>query len=122
MLYQCFGKDAYIVSYLFGYKMKMGKNDIMECGFPSRAVSKIMAKLEQQKVDYLMLEPRNNYYVDYQYENGNLNKYNALFEKAYNYMRISNRIDRMAEKLKQEILRENIKEKLGKIEKIIDEE
>ena len=122
MFYQCFGKDAYIVSYLFGYKMKMGKNDIMECGFPSRAVSKIMAKLEQQKVDYLMLEPRNNYYVDYQYENGNLNKYNALFEKAYNYMRISNRIDRMAEKLKQEILRENIKEKLGKIEKIIDEE
>ena len=120
--YHCYGKDAYIISYLFGYKMKMGKNDIMECGFPSRAVSKIMAKLEQQKVDYLMLEPRNNYYVDYQYENGNLNKYNALFEKAYNYMRISNRIDRMAEKLKQEILRENIKEKLGKIEKIIDEE
>ena len=120
--YHCYGKDAYIISYLFGYKLNLGKEKIMECGFPIQAISKVMARLEQQKVDYLILEPRNNYYEDNKSENGNLNEYNELFNKAYSYMRIVNRIDRISEALKLEITSENIKDKLRRIEEIINEE
>ena len=118
--YQCFGKDAYIIAYFFGYKMKMTK-DIMECGFPTRILSKVIAKLEQNKIDYLILNPRNNYEVDYKLENGNLNKYDKTFENAYSYMKISNRIDRINESLKLEINSKEIKEKIRKIEEIINE-
>ena len=118
--YQCFGKDAYIISYFFGYKMKLIK-ETMESGFPIRTLSKVMAKLEQQKIDYLILEPRNNYYIDFKLENGNLNKYDVVFKKAYNYMRISNRIDRICEGLKLEISSEKIIDKLKRIEEILNE-
>ena len=110
--YHCYGKDAYIISYLYGYKMKLINEEIMECGFPIRALAKIMSNLEQHKVDYLMLDPRNNYYEDYKFEHGNLNRYEKLFEKSYNYMRMSNRIDRISETLKLQITEKNIKEKL----------
>ena len=43
--------------------MKSVNEGIMECGFPIRTLTKIMASLEQHKVDYLMLEPRNNLYI-----------------------------------------------------------
>lgn len=119
--YKCYSKDAYIVAYLFGYKMKM-VNDVMECGFPTRILPKLMAKLEQQKVDYLMLDPRNNYYEEEKLENGNLNKYDEIFNKSYGYMRLSNRIDRISEDLKFEISSPKIKEKLRRIEEIINEE
>lgn len=120
--YHCYGKDAYIISYLFGYKMKVSGENIMECGFPIKAISKVMSQLEHHKVDYLMLDPRNNYYEDYKSENGNLNKYEELFEKSYNYMRIANRIDAISNSLKLEISSTKIKDKLRRIEEIINEE
>lgn len=81
-----------------------------------------MSQLEQRKIDYLILDPRNNYYEDYKLENGNLNKYTELFEKSYSYMRISNRIDRICKELKLEITSEKIKDKLRNIEEIINKE
>ena len=34
-----------------------------------------------------MLDSRSNYYEDYKFEHWNLNRYEKLFEKSYNYMR-----------------------------------
>ena len=92
--YQCFEKDAYILSYLFGYKIKYIKQDIPMIGFPKNALAKVQALLEHQKIDYIFLDTRNNYDVDFKNENGNLNKYKEVSDKASNYVKIQLRIER----------------------------
>ena len=73
--YQCFGRDAYIVSYLFGYKITYIKQDIPVVGFPKKAISKVQAKLEQKKINYIFMDVRNNYDIDFENDNKNLNEY-----------------------------------------------
>ena len=48
--YHCYGRDAYILSYIFVYKMKSLEKNYKECGFPVSAINKIMAKLEILKI------------------------------------------------------------------------
>ena len=38
--YRVYGKDAYILSNLFEYKIKQ-EEDIVSCGFPTKAISKV---------------------------------------------------------------------------------
>ena len=40
-------------------------------------------KLEEYKINYLLLDPRNNYYVDEENDNKNLNDYETYFKKCF---------------------------------------
>ena len=62
--YHVYGRDADIISYLFGYKIKMLEPNIKECGFPVFIISKVKAQLENNKIDYLQISRRNNYEVE----------------------------------------------------------
>lgn len=119
--YHAYGKDAYIMSYLFGYQMKNKKDNIYEIGFPKNIVPKVTAKLENEKINYMLIDTRNNYDVDEKSDNKNLNTYLKKLDTSLKYIRLKRRIDRISEVLILEINNENIKEKLRKIEEIIDE-
>lgn len=120
--YNAYGKDAYILSYLFEYNIKSGKDNIAICGFPAQAISKIMAKLEQRKINYITLDVRNNYDVDETSDNDNLNTYNEVLEKATRYVKLKRRIDDINSYLLEEIEKDCIKDKIRKIEDIIYED
>ena len=47
--YRVYGKDAYIIAYLFKYKISE-ENDIMVSGFPTSSIKKIEARLENKKI------------------------------------------------------------------------
>lgn len=81
-----YGKDAYIMSYIFGYKINQMKDNIYVCGFPRNKLNNIMATLENKKINYLVLDRKNSYRVDEEYNNKNLNKYNEFLEKAIKYI------------------------------------
>ena len=117
--YNAYGKDAYIVSYIFGYNIKQGKDNIAICGFPSSIISKVEASFENKKIDYILLDVRNNYDEDEKQENGNLNKYEEILEKATRYVKLKRRIDEIHNYLLDEIFKEDIKGKIRKIEDII---
>ena len=119
--YECFGRDAYIMAYLFGYKITHIKDNIPLVGFPKKAISKVQAKLEQKKINYLFLDVRNNYDVDYESDNKNLNEYNKVFFVASNNIKLQNRIEKLSNELIKSINEPEIKEKLDKIEEIIYE-
>ena len=70
-----YGQDAYIISYLFGYKLRRIQNNILSTGFPKEVINKVMAKLEYRKIDYLVVDKRNNYEVEEKSINNNLNTY-----------------------------------------------
>lgn len=118
---QSFGKDAYMMSYLFGYKLSKAKENIPTCGFPKRAIKKVCSKLEQKKINYVMIDTRNNYEVDEKMDNKNLNTYLEQLEKARKYIKVKNRLEKIEKTLLKEIEKENIMEKIRKVEEIVYE-
>ncbi len=53
---QSFGKDAYILSYVFDYKLRSTNDNISTCGYPKNAIQKVIAKLEQRKLNYIVID------------------------------------------------------------------
>lgn len=118
--YNLYGKDAYIISYLFGYNLKTIENTF-SCGFPRNCINKVIAKLENKKIDYICVDKRNNYDVLFKLENRNLNTYNEFYEKSKKYLNIKNRINNITNYLNKSVDEKDIKELLCEIEKAIDE-
>lgn len=118
---ESYGKDSYLLSYFFDYENKEVKNGVYKVGFSKKAIPKVMARLEEEKIDYLLLDVRNQYEVDEKLENGNLNRYDVIFEKAYLYVKNRRKIKEIEQKLIKQISLPNFKEKVGKIEEILNE-
>ena len=51
---ESYGKDSYILSYLLGYEIKEVKDGIYKVGFSKKAIKKVIAKLEEEKIDFLL--------------------------------------------------------------------
>ena len=118
--YHVYGKDAYILSYLFNYKLKNIENNCATCGFPIKSLAKIEATLENKKINYMLIDRRNNYDVDEKIDNKNLNTYDEQFEKAHKYINIKNRIDTIYLELVKDINSKDTKNKINQIEKILN--
>ena len=119
--YHSYSKDAYILSYLFGYKTKKIEENYSTCGFPSSSLAKNLAKLEEKKINYVIVDKRNNYEDEERSDNKNLNQYEETFEKAHKYVTVKNRIDNIYNSLIEDLNKENIKEKISKVEEIVYE-
>ena len=52
VFYNVYGENAYILSYLLGYKMKE-REGVKYSGFPEKALNKVISTLEKEK--FLML-------------------------------------------------------------------
>ena len=118
--YHVYGKDAYILAYLMQYKLKLLEEQdqtIPTCGFPEKSLSKIEANLENKKINYMLVDRRNNYEVDEITDYKNLNMYEKTYEKAYYYIKQKKRIDHLYEYLLQNIQKQETKNLLNEIEK-----
>lgn len=119
--FYAYGKDAYMLSYLFGYKlMKIDAENIYSCAFPKQSYSKIVAKLENNKINYIVLDRRNNYNIDEKSDNGNLNNYEKYFEKAHIVINKKIRIEKIYNYLMKNVETENINTILNNMEEIIN--
>lgn len=119
--YYCYGKDAYIISYFFNYKLNFIEENIYSCGFPSQSLGKIISKLEEKKINYLIVDRRNNYEVEEKENYNNLNSYEKWFEKAQEKIGVKVRIQKINNYLIENTNCSNIKELLSKIERILKE-
>ena len=115
--YYTYGKDAYIISYLFNYKLSK-TIDSCSCGFPTSNLNKVMAKLEQKQINFILLDKRNNYDVDNKSDNKNLNKYDKFLEKAKEKINYDLRVQKIVDYLQEN--RENKKVILEMEEFIIE--
>ena len=119
--YHCYGRDAYILSYIFGYKMKSLEKNYKECGFPVSAINKIMAKLEILKINYILIDRRNNYEIDDKIDFKDLNEYETYYEKANIYLNYKSRIDNINSFLLENMNRKDFRKILSQIEEVIYE-
>ncbi len=116
--YNVYGKDSYILSYLFNYGLRKVENTSTS-GFPKESINKVMAKLENKKINYIVVDRRNNYLVDYESDNKNLNMYNKIYEKARQYINAKNRVNGIYEYLVHNL---NNKKLIDEIEKVLTNE
>lgn len=119
--YHAYGKDSYILAYLFGYQVKKVQTNYSTCGFPSSGLSKILSKLEELEISYIILNKSDNYEVEEEQNFKSKNKYNEMYNKSYSYVSKKNRIDSIYQFLLESITEERIKEKIVRIEEIIYE-
>lgn len=119
--YYQYGRDSYIMGYTFGYKVKIIENAIPFSSFPKEALNKVITKLEDNKISYIIIDKSQNYEVleeqNYKRENNYLNCY----DKSHEYIKKRNRIDNIYKELIKNIKEETIKEKIKQIEEIIYE-
>lgn len=117
--YHCYGKDAYIVSYFFDYKLSLIENTVYTCGFPNQSLKKVLSRLENKKISYVIIDRRNNYELQEKEDFKNLNTYDKYFEKAKTKIGIDLRIQKINSYLLENSERNNIKEILLSIEKFL---
>lgn len=115
--YNCYGRDSYIISYLLGYKINILDNNIYNSSFPKSAYNKVLSILEKNKINYIILDKRNNYDVEEEDNNKNLNKYNEFYEKAKKEIAKKMRI----EKIYKYLLSCNDEKTIYEVEKTINE-
>lgn len=119
--YKVFGKDAYILSELFDYNINIVNNNVATCGFPLKTISKVRSELEELKISYMLIDPRNNYDIDLKEDFRNLNTYQEQFEIAYKKAKNKKMINRIETELLNIIEQPYFKETIRKIEDILDE-
>lgn len=118
--YQVFGKDAYIIAGMYGYIIKPVGNTV-NCGFGLNAINKVKNGLENSKINYLLLDPRNNYDVDEKSDNRNLNTYNEQLKKYYLKIKQQNEIKHICERLNMFVGTNEFKNIVRKVEDLLDE-
>lgn len=93
--YYCYGKDSYIIYYLTNYKINLLENNIYSCAFSTNAYNKVLSILEEKKINYIILDRRNNYDEDEKADFKNLNNYDKYYEKAKAEMSKKMRIEKI---------------------------
>lgn len=116
--YYCYGKDTYILSYLLKYKINIIEKNIYSCSFPKVAYSKVIATLEDKKINYLIVDKKDNYNVEEKSNNKNLNRYKEIYNKAKDELVNRFRIEKIYKYLLNNIEDKNI---ISEMEKLIDE-
>lgn len=119
--YKAFGKDAYILGAMFNYNIHIVNENVTTCGFPITAEKRVRTKLEESKINYKIIDPRNDYKVDISEDYKNLNNYEDEFKKDFTIIKQKKVITRITEELTLYIDNPNFKEIIRKIEDILDE-
>lgn len=82
---------------------------------------KVEAKLEAKKINYIIIDPRNNYDVEEKCDNRNLNTYEEEVKKAYVIEQQKRKINKLKEELEKHIGKEDFKTITKKVEEILNE-
>ena len=90
------------------------KNDI-------KYEKELLKEIENKKINYLIIDRRNNYDVDEKEDYKNLNRYVEIYEKANKYVNCKKRIDIINEYLVDNIETKNITKMLSGMEEIMYE-
>lgn len=117
--YHAYGKDSYILAFLFNYQIKKVEANVNTVGFPEVALNKVLKILEDKYIDYMVLEKSSNYEVISEEEFKDKNQYSELYNKAHRYIVRKNKIDAIYEHLINNISDETIREKINSIEEIL---
>ena len=110
-----YNDDAYIMSYLFQYKLKtLGSLDTT-CGFPTSSMNHIKEVLESRNINYLIVDKKLGYEEVEKMNFKKKNKYDEILKKANEYIDKINRIQKI------NIYLNKYPDKISKVEEVLYE-
>ena len=116
--YHSYNRDAYIISYLFDYKIKSVKQNNKECGFPLNIIDRVTKKLKDNKINYVIIEEN----LEKEFSNNeDENRYSEMYIKANTYISYKLRIENISNFLIENLEQKNIRKMIEKIEEVIYE-
>ena len=77
--YHTYGRDAYIMSYLFDYQIKKVEANYDTCGFPKSTINRVLKKLEDEKISYMLLNRSQNYEIEEENNFKTENRYKEIY-------------------------------------------
>lgn len=119
--YKTFGKDVYIIGAMFDYNVHIVNQNIPTCGFTMSAEKRVRTKLEENKINYKIVDSRNEYSVDVSEDYKNLNEYENELKKDFTLIKYKKVINRITEELTMHMNKPDFKDIIRKIEDILDE-
>ena len=119
--YCAYNRDAYIMSYLFKYKVRE-KRDEKETGFPVSSINKVKARLEAEKINYILVETSTEYDITEKVDLNNSNRYDNVYLKARNYVNYKLRVDAIYKILLDIINDKDFRKTLEKVEDVVYDE
>ena len=118
IFYEVIEDDVGIMYSLFNYKIRKIGNSY-NIGFPINNIGFVCNKLEDNKINYIILEKENDNYqitTKKDYKNNNYSKYKI---DLIRYSYINKRINRICDRLKNKVFDNDLEKILLKIEGII---
>lgn len=119
--YNVYNNDAYILSYLLNYTVREIEPNVYNCGFPDVSLKKVVACLENSKINYMFLDRKNEYDVYESMDYKDLNKYKTVCQKAKSIFNVKNRVNKIYDYLSNNCKSKEDKELIFKIEGLINE-
>ena len=113
--YEVYYNDAYIISHLLGYKLKILNGIVRNCGFPTVSLNKVLYILDNKNINYLVVDKSDNYSELNKNNFKNKNRYNEIYEICKEEIDLKLRI----EKIYKYLL--NNKNKVKQIEEVLYE-
>ena len=111
--YLSMNDDALILNNLFNYKVNV-ISDFIKVGFPLKTIDKVIPLLEEKNVNFIIVDKE----IVEKKKYSNNNYFNYL-NKDSNYEFIINRINKIDQTLKDNLLNRNLENVLNDIERII---
>ncbi|MBR1884152.1 MAG: hypothetical protein IJ809_04350 [Clostridia bacterium] len=94
-----FGKDAYVISSIFKYKVQMVDKNVAMSKFEIRKLNYAKKRLEAEKISYMILEPRNGYDVEKKIDFEESNMYEQKLIYGYSLNKRRNNISKVNKEL-----------------------
>lgn len=89
--------------------------------FQEKYYGKVITTLESKKINYMIIDLRNNYRIDEKSDNRNLNEYEEQAKKAYTIVKQKRRVEKIKNDLETYIGKENFRSIASKMEEILNE-
>lgn len=119
--YHAYGKDAYIVSYVFNYQLKKAESNTNTTGFSEVALNKVTRTLSEKSINYKVIDRRDNYTPFEEEDFKQNNKYVDVYNKAHKHQTRKNKIDGIYEYLLNEINDDEFLSKIKEVEEVLYE-
>ena len=99
--YEIFDVESLIMNKIFNYKLKPIK-DTFKCGFPISSIDNVIDRLNEENINYLVIE--DDIVNKKEYEENNYKNYDSNINiLKYNYSRINKIINYLSEKITNDI-------------------
>ena len=124
--YNVYGKDAYILCYIFKYKIKNKlyitlddkEEYVINTGFPRNSLDKVLLDLEDKKINYVIkVKNKHDIFKDFK----KLNTYKRRYEASKKYCMEKMKINEITSKLDELCGKRDFSSILEKIEDYINE-